>query len=374
FVLYNSAQVLPLSLRSFSPTLKGGETSEVKEAKPGLQLILNSIRASRNQDTVLFGGYSLPDRKIGNTEPQSLEANLNHLSFSYSATEYKTPYLLEYRTRLEGLEDDWSPWTTDTRRDFTSLGPGSYVFHAQARIRDGAESNMASYLFRIRPPWYSTTAAKVLYGFGFIGLFAGFMMRQRKKFETEKARMTETHQEKEALAIREVEISKAALSEIQNEKLEVEIKYKNQELALTTMHLVQKAEILLAVQEGLHHIQEKSPDQGVKREIQSLLNMVNTDVKLDDDWEHFAQYFDQVHVDFLKQLRDRFPQLSASDLKLCAYLRMNLSTKEIAPLLNISVRGVEGSRYRLRKKLNLANDSNLTEFILGVSAKKNAAN
>jgi DNA-binding CsgD family transcriptional regulator len=102
----------------------------------------------------------------------------------------------------------------------------------------------------------------------------------------------------------------------------------------------------------------------VKKDIHQLLNLVNFDVKLDEDWEHFAHHFDQVHVDFLKNLRERFPQLSASDLKLCAYLRMNLSTKEIAPLLNISVRGVEGSRYRLRKKLDLPNDANLTDFIL----------
>jgi DNA-binding CsgD family transcriptional regulator len=223
--------------------------------------------------------------------------------------------------------------------------------------------------FESVPPWFKTTSAKVVYGMGILGFFAGFMFRQRKKFESEKAKMTVTHQEIEAQAIREVELSKAALAEIQNEKLGVEIKHKNQELALTTMHLVQKAEILLAVQEGLHHIREKSPDHDVQKEIQQLLNMVNFDVKLDNDWEHFAQYFDQVHVDFLKQLRDRFPQLSASDLKLCAYLRMNLSTKEIAPLLNISVRGVEGSRYRLRKKLNLANDANLTEFILTMGPK-----
>lgn len=339
----------------------------VKEEHPSLQIILNNIRASRNQDSVLFGGYFLPDRTLGVTEPQVLESNLNHLSFSFSATEYKTPYLLQYRTKMEGLEDDWSPWTTDTRRDFTSLGPGTYNFHAQARIKDGVESYVVSYLFRIRPPWFKTTTAKVVYGLGILGFFAGFLLRQRKKFETEKAKMTMTHQEIEAQAIREAELSKAALSESQNEKLGVEIKYKNQELALTTMHLVQKAEILLAVQEGLHHIQEKSPDQVVKKEIQQLLNMVNFDVKLDSDWEHFAQYFDQVHVDFLKNLRDKFQQLSTSDLKLCAYLRMNLSTKEIAPLLNISVRGVEGSRYRLRKKLNLSNDANLTEFILGIS-------
>ena len=340
----------------------------VTDQLSSLRIVLNTIRTIRNQDSVLFGGYFLPERTLGVSEPQLLEANLNNLSFSFSATEFKTPYLLQYRTRMEGLEDDWSPWTTDTRRDFTSLGPGNYIFHAQARIKDGVESDAVSYAFRIRPPWFKTTTAKVFYGMGVLGFFAGFMLRQRKKFESEKAKMTETHQEKEAIAIREAELSKAALSEIQNEKLGVEIKYKNQELALTTMHLVQKAEILLAVQEGLHHIRDKSPDQGVKKEVQQLLNMVNFDVKLDNDWEHFAQYFDQVHVDFLKQLRDRFPQLSTSDLKLCAYLRMNLSTKEIAPLLNISVRGVEGSRYRLRKKLNLSNDANLTEFILSLQS------
>lgn len=100
--------------------------------------------------------------------------------------------------------------------------------------------------------------------------------------------------------------------------------------------------------------------------MQQLLNLLNFDAKLDEDWEQFAFRFDQVHVDFLKHLREKFPQLSTSDHKLCAFLRMNLSTKEIAPLLNISVRGVEASRYRLRKKLNLPNDVNLTDFMMSI--------
>ncbi len=339
----------------------------VTNDQDSIQIVLDGVHAGRSQDSILFGGYFLPDRTTGLSEPHLLVSDLNNLSFSFSATEYKTPYLIQYRTKLEGLEADWSPWSGDTRRDFTSLSAGTYTFQAQARIKDGVESSIVSYQFRIRPPWYGTTTAKVIYGLAFFGLFGGFLMGQRKKFESEKAQMTVTHQEKEAHAMREAEESKAALAEIQNEKLEVEIKYKNQELALTTMHLVQKAEILLAVQEGLHNIRGKSPDPGVKKDVQQLLNMVNFDVKLDEDWEHFAHHFDQVHVDFLKHLRESFPQLSTSDLKLCAYLRMNLSTKEIAPLLNISIRGVEGSRYRLRKKLDLSNDANLTEFILRLS-------
>jgi DNA-binding CsgD family transcriptional regulator len=208
----------------------------------------------------------------------------------------------------------------------------------------------------------------MMYGIGVLGFFAGFVIRQRRKFEHEKARLEVTHQAKEAEHILAVEQSKAALDEIQNEKLEAEVKFKNQELALTTMHLVQKAEILLSVQEGLHRIQDKAEHPAARKEIQQLLNLINFDVKVDEDWAHFAHHFDRVHVDFLKHLRERFPQLTSNDLKLCAYLRMNLSTKEIAPLMNISVRGVEGSRYRLRRKLDLPNDANLTEFILGVGA------
>ena len=85
---------------------------------------------------------------------------------------------------------------------------------------------------------------------------------------------------------------------------------------------------------------------------------------MDSDWEQFEAHFDQVHENFLRNLRNAYPNLTPKDQKLCAYLRMNLTTKEIAPLMNISVRGVEISRYRLRKKLELETDTNLVDFIM----------
>ncbi len=332
-----------------------------------LQIILSNIKAGGSRDSLLFGGYPPQNNVLQSENEPVLKAGMNNLSFSYSTTEYKNPSLVEYRVQLDGLDKEWSSWSADTKKNYTNLGPGKYIFHVQARLKDDLVSGVISYVFRISPPWYKSTIALMIYGLGFVGFFSGFLLRQRQKFETEKAQMAEKHQQKEAAHIRAVAQSNAALSEIQNEKLEAEITYKNQELALTTMHLVQKAEILLTVQEALNQIQEKSSNPTVKKEVQQLINLLNFDVKLDEDWEHFAHHFDQVHVNFLKNLREHFPQLSSNDYKLCAYLRMNLSTKEIAPLLNISVRGVEGSRYRLRRKLNLPNDANLTEFILGLA-------
>ena len=332
-----------------------------------LQIILSNVSASGDRDSVLFGGGFLEKGLPGDEDMPVLEASQNNLLFAFSATDFKNPAFIQYRVQLVGLERNWSEWSHEPKRNYTNLGPGKYTFRVQARRKDGRESDVVSYRFRIRPPWYASTVAWVLYTLGFAGFIAWFFLRQRRKFEDEKAQLQVTHRQKEAQHLREVEKSKAALTEIQNEKLEAEIRFKNQELASATMHLVQKGEILLTIQEALKQILEKSTNPAVKKEIQQLLNLLNFDAKLDEDWEQFAFHFDQVHVDFLKRLREQFPQLSSNDYKLSAYLRMNLSTKEIAPLMNISVRGVEASRYRLRKKLNLPNDANLTDFMMGIS-------
>ena len=93
-----------------------------------------------------------------------------------------------------------------------------------------------------------------------------------------------------------------------------------------------------------------------------MLHHINENLTMQDDKNLFNANFEDVHADFLKKLKHDQPSLSADDLKLAAYLRMNLSSKEIAPLFNISIRGLENKRYRLRKKMNLSLDTNLSEF------------
>jgi DNA-binding CsgD family transcriptional regulator len=113
-------------------------------------------------------------------------------------------------------------------------------------------------------------------------------------------------------------------------------------------------------------VTQKMIHQESKQQVESLIKTLEKDMVQDDEWEKFESSFDQVHEDFLKKLRTNYPELSPKDLKLCAYLRMNLSSKEIAPLLNISIRGVEISRYRLRRKVGLDRDVNLTEFMMNL--------
>ena len=131
------------------------------------------------------------------------------------------------------------------------------------------------------------------------------------------------------------------------------------------MHLVQKTEILNKIKNDLINIGSEGPEE-IKKKIKQITRAIESDIQLDDSWAQFETYFDQVHENFFKRLREKFPKLTPKDQKLCAYLRMNLSTKEIAPLLNISVRGVEISRYRLRKKLVIESEVNLVAFIMEV--------
>lgn len=95
-----------------------------------------------------------------------------------------------------------------------------------------------------------------------------------------------------------------------------------------------------------------------------LINIIDKSLNKNDDWEMFKEAFNNADQKFLKKLKKIHPNLSPNDIKLCAYLRLNLSSKEIAPLLNISVRSVEIKRYRLRKKLGLIPEDNLVNYIL----------
>ncbi len=168
------------------------------------------------------------------------------------------------------------------------------------------------------------------------------------------------------------ELERLKIIKLQNEKLQSDVsrqrsqvKLKNKELASQALNINRKNEILNYIKKELEKVNKRvKPD--AQFQLKLLKRKVEDDLNLEDDWKLFKQYFDEVQGDFIKRIKEQYPNLSPSDLKLCAYLRMNLSTKEIAPFLGITPRGVEIHRYRLRKKLGLSRDVNLVEFLLNI--------
>ncbi|RMG79571.1 MAG: hypothetical protein D6714_16170 [Bacteroidetes bacterium] len=329
-----------------------------------IRVILSEVRLM-NKDSVLYAGQS--DRQGGKISGTTLSADQNNLVFQFSAPVYGSEKQVLYQTKLEGLDKEWSPWSPKTSREITNLPAGGFTFRVRAKNGLGTVSPEVAFAIEIIPPWYARPTAQIIFGLCFIGLILGVLYMQKNKFESEKAQLESVHLQKEAEHQQVVKKTAEEINRLQTEKLEAEIGHKTKELALATMHLVQKNKMLARIQRELEKIAtQKTLPAKAKSDIRQIINLLKQDQILDEEWNQFEVHFDQVHGNFLKRLREKYPQLSPNDYRLCAYLRMNLSTKEIAPLLNISVRGVEASRYRLRRKLNLNSGENLIEFIMNV--------
>jgi DNA-binding CsgD family transcriptional regulator len=158
------------------------------------------------------------------------------------------------------------------------------------------------------------------------------------------------------LEIKQLE-SQQEIITLQNQKLESDMASKNRELAASTMNLIKKNEFL-------NELKKKLTSANSEDDIQKVISVINKNIAEKDNWKLFKEAFDNADKDFLQSVKEAHPNLTSNDLKLCAYLRLNLSSKEIAPLLNISVRSVEIKRYRLRKKIDLDHDQGLVAYIL----------
>lgn len=203
-------------------------------------------------------------------------------------------------------------------------------------------------------------------GINSIGIRNGNFLRvnylykwQEKKLQTQQHKFEEEQKKLKYIYQLELEKNEKEIIKLQNEKLVNEIIYKSKELVDANIHLVERGDALMKVKEELQKLYKKSGDN---HDIKKTLHLLNDIEKNNDNWDQFATHFDEVNNDFLKKLKQKFPLLSKTDLKVSAYLQLNLSSKEIAQLLNISVRGVEISRYRLRKKLQLPTEQSLGDF------------
>lgn len=282
----------------------------------------------------------------------------NNITFSFTVPEYNKYINAEYQFLLEGFQDEWSDWNSKSSINFKNLPPGDYVFKVKAKIANSTPANMAIYKFKILKPWYWTNFAKFLYlilmclGAYFINkAYKNYYNSQREKLIEENNRLLE---------IQELE-NEQRLMKIRNEQLTNEFDAKNRELAVSTMNLIKKNELLSMIKDDL----KKTTQEGDKS-IKSVITTISKNISEDDNWNVFKEAFDSADKDFLKKVKAAHPLLTPNDLRLCAYLRLNLSSKEIAPLLNISVRSVEIKRYRLRKKMDLSHEQGLVEYILSI--------
>ncbi|MEO0526566.1 MAG: triple tyrosine motif-containing protein [Bacteroidota bacterium] len=310
---------------------------------------ISSVRkAGKNTNTV---GKSLFDKKLKG----SFKSNENNLEISFYTAEFKKYLRPRYQFQLLGIYDNWSSWSEVSSTSFENLPPGKYTFKVRARIGDRISTNMATYAFEIARPWYLSNILLGLYLF--CAILGSILIHNSYR--------RHYHKRQEKLILknkREMDLAKAQnekeIIKIKNEQLKKDFKGKSNELAASTMSIIKKNELLSKVKEQLlANVEDKNS-------VKPIIHIIDKSLNQNDDWELFKEAFNNADRKFLKKLKKAHPNLSPNDIRLCAYLRLNLSSKEIAPLLNISARSVEIKRYRLRKKMGLTHDANLVNYIL----------
>ena len=314
----------------------------------------NSVQVSSPGKNTVY----LPVNSVNRTKLEYDKDNT--LTFDVAFPDYcHKDYYIKYR--MDGLGENWTKTANNLPIKYSRLPYGKYTFEADIYSASDELLDKISYPVTINPPFYLSYWAFAFYVLLFMGLIIGVkwyishtIKRNRQKIE----------QEQERLRREELERQEKNIIQLKSEKLEAELTHKSKELASSTMLIINKNKVLQVLKDELTAQKEALGTQYPNKYYNKLVHIIDENIGSDNDWEVFQTNFDRIHEGFFRKLKATYPDLTANDLKLCAFLRLNLSTKDIAHLMNISVRGVEMGRYRVRKKLNISSEENLVEFMI----------
>jgi DNA-binding CsgD family transcriptional regulator len=291
------------------------------------------------------------------------------IQFDVEAFQFNGVSNQQYRYYLKGFDEGPGEWTPATTKEYTNLREGTYEFSVQTKNFLGQITTSKPIQLRVNPPFYRSLFAWILYlalGIWSLVLVSRLQKRryQQKVLDAEKAKEQELQKKQQQLIAIEHQ-KEQAVRQIEEDKMKSELRHLNSLMAASTMNLVVKNEFMETIKEALEEVKRKGKSMETKHALEKIVKEIDATLRLKEDWQQFEYHFDQIHGDFLNRLREQFHDLTPNEQKLCALLRLNLSTKEISNLMSISLRGVEIARYRLRKKLGLDLGQNLSKFILG---------
>lgn len=309
-------------------------------------LIIRSITGIRGAEEhgVLDNYSSAPLPEI------VLSPDENTLKFTFLMVEPRMSNAVTYSCFLEGYDSDWSRPGFGGTKEYTHLPYGTHRFKVRAYNILTGQTAETAVGFHIRWPWYLSWWALALYT-----LLAALLVfaLERAARSLYRRRLAEVAAKKE--------------KEMEEKRMKEDLLTKANELATSTMNLLRKNEELIDIQEELGKVERmvrtEEKSEKILSQLGEIRDGIDSNIRHDEDWKRFEKNFDIVYDEYLTRLGNAYPELTLGDKKLCAYLKMGLSSKEIAPLMNLTFRSVEMTRYRLRKKLDLSRDQNLIDFL-----------
>ncbi len=325
-------------------------------------LSIKSMYLSYPKDSLVYTANFLGEKPV-----PSISYSLNSVCFDYGLSLFAAGDDIRFQYRLN--KSSWSDFTTVRTKEYSNLSEGEYTFEVKVIFPDGTTSS-DEISFSILPPWYRSIPAYICY-FILVLLSLWYLYRWDDIRVKRKEKLAVVEKDKEIHEMekeyeQEKERQEKQIMQLEKEKLEYDLQHKSQEMANLMINFVRKNEMLTEIKSEIIKVSALLKGDSSREGKQQLLlinNKIDANIQSDEVLKRIEDQFDLIHNNFMKRLHAKHPDLSNNERMMCAYLKMNLSTKEIAPLLNISVRGVETIRYRLRKKFGLEREDSLLDYL-----------
>ena len=290
----------------------------------------------------------------------------NSLSIQAQLPNYlgSSTHVVEYKVNDEGK---WFEADDNLVIKINGLETNNYKFYIRTNDQQGNFSDNIEFEFKIQPKWYLSTAAFMIYAVLTMGFFLIVTVRQEIRNKKKSERLIKKEKRKQKERINRLELQKLkdekTMLALEQDKLQLEIKNRNQELAFTTYNNIKKNDLLINLKNHIFKLNDVIKEKELSPKMKSIVKRIDVELKETYDWVKFEFHFKKSNPDFFSKLDDLHPDLTPNDIRICAFIKLNIPTKQMASLLNINPKSLEMTRYRLRKKLGLAERSILYNYI-----------
>ncbi len=266
---------------------------------------------------------------------------------------------VSYRYTLKGDDGESQFVSDEATKTYSGLSHGDYRLTVEALNPCGLSVASATYGFEVLQPWYVRWYFILLYVVLLAGAITMYYRWRTAKTLKDQQKAFEAEKVKQQLKMVE---QQRIIEQQRQQLLETEIVNKSKEISSLTFDIITRNSAADKLKSNLSALCESGAISAKEKD--SILKHFDTTRSNNDFWDIYQKNFDLIHENFFKNLRSAYPNLSAGDLRLCAFLRLNMPTKDIAQVTNVSIRGVETARSRLRKKLGIDARTNLVNFLI----------
>lgn len=287
-----------------------------------------------------------------------IEFNENTIGFNFVYPDYSRR-AFKVECFLESYDARWMSTNNQLSITYSNLPANNYTLKARIINDLGEEISQLSFPFEIKHPWYQTTWAYILY-IALAILIAATLTTTYIRYAIR--RNTKTFEEQEQKRLAQLNKQDKEIATLKSESLQADLSHKSKELASATLLIINHDDFLKEIKKDIQ--QNALSGKIQKKQSEQLIDKINQNLSTEDEWSVFQENFDLIHKNFFRNLKATYPDLTPADLRLCALLRLNYTTKEIASMQNLSLRGVEAARYRLRKKIDIQENEDLVSFMI----------